>query len=73
MLRWHDVFEELPLVDYDLRWMTELDESEQIGFLSLQPRIGLRDFLAALRKRLNLGRQLVDPISAFLFLKSLAD
>lgn len=53
--------------------MTELDESEQIGFLSLQPRIGLRDFLAALRKRLNLGRQLVDPISAFLFLKSLAD
>lgn len=35
VLRGHNVFEELPLVDYNLRQVAELYETEQIRFLPL--------------------------------------
>ena len=39
VLRWHDIFEVVPLVDNDQRQLSEVYEPENVSFLAFEPRV----------------------------------
>ena len=73
MLSGNYVLKMLPFCDNDLGELTEIDESEQVGFFTLKPSIFVRRFSSALSLLLDFRRELFLPIHPLLFRKSLSD